>query len=79
MTLSVALRRIRILNMNVGEYRKLIATVFGGLVTLAAALGVPLAWASPEVVSAVAALVATGIATWAVPNNPPKEKQDVSS
>jgi hypothetical protein len=46
---------------------KAIVALLGGLLTLFAAFGIDVAWAKPEVIQAVGALLTTFF-VWAVPN-----------
>ena len=42
-----------------GNYSKAIAAILGGLVTMAGAFGIPVEWATPEVVTAVGTVITT--------------------
>ena len=51
-----------------GNYSKLIGSLLGGALGIAATLGLPTEWATPPVQGAIITLLA-GIATWAFPAN----------
>lgn len=56
------------------QYNKAIVAFLGSLVTLLAAFGIDLPWATPEMVSAVGGVVTTFL-VWLVPNKQPTSAQ----
>lgn len=53
-----------------GEYNKAIVAFLGGVVTLVAAFGIDVSWASPELISGVGSFL-TAILVWLIPNAKP--------
>jgi len=50
-------------------YNKAIVAFLGGVVTLVAAFGIDVSWASPELISGVGSFL-TAVLVWLVPNKP---------
>lgn len=48
---------------------KLFGSLLGSLVGIAGALGMEAAWATPELINALALLIATGLGTYLAPAN----------
>jgi len=52
------------------EYNKAIVAILGGAVTLVAAFGLNVDWATPELISGIGSFI-TAVLVWAVPNKKP--------
>ncbi len=52
------------------EYNKAVVAILGGAVTLVAAFGLNVDWATPELISGIGSFI-TAVLVWAVPNKKP--------
>lgn len=51
------------------NYSKLVGQVIGGVIGILAGVGLDVAWATPEIVGAIAVLIGGAIGTYAAPPN----------